>query len=114
MDEQKRIDELKKAKVIVYEMGKTDSDDESYIPYAVFDLISYGRPVITNRKLLLDMYFGDRIWLFDELNSMILTTEQALNSSDKIREKKAIQARNVLNDFFDINVPFIQKIKLKN
>lgn len=114
LDEQKRIDELKKAKVIVYEMGKTDSDDESYIPYAVFDLISYGRPVITNRKLLLDMYFGDRIWLFDELNSMILTTEQALNSSDKIREKKAIQARNVLNDFFDINVPFIQKIKLKN
>ncbi len=111
LSEKERLDLLKSARVVVYEMGKTGSDDETYVPYAVFDLISYGRPIVTNRKLPLDAYFQNNIWLFDDVESMILATEQALNSSDEIRELKAARARTVLYDFFDTNSSFFKKLK---
>lgn len=108
---QEREDELKKAKIIVYEMEKVNRDDETYVPYAVFDLISYGRPVVTNRKILLDAYFKDYMWLFDDNDSMIFATNQALNSADAVREKKAARARTVLYDFFDTNASFLKRIR---
>lgn len=111
LSEQERVDELKKAKVVVYEMGKIGRDDETYVPYAVFDIISYGRPLVTNRKFLLNTYFRNNTWLFDDNESMILATNQALNSADAVREKKAARARTVLYDFFDTNASFLKRIK---
>ncbi len=111
LSENERRNLLQNARVVVYEMGKTGSDDETYVPYAVFDLISYGRPIVTNRKLPLDAYFQNNIWLFDDVESMILATQQALNSSDEIRELKAARARTVLYDFFDTNSSFFKKLK---
>ena len=111
LTEQERIDEFKKAKVVVYEMGNSGADDETYVPYAVFDIISFGRPVVTNRKFLLDTYFRNNTWLFDDTQSMILATNQALNSADAVREKKAARARTVLYDFFDTNASFLKRIR---
>lgn len=110
LSDQEKRDELAKAKVVVYEMGNSAGDDETYVPYAVWDLISFGRPVVTNQKFLLNSYFQNNVWLFDNVESMILATNQALNTSDEIREKKALQARTVLYDFFDTNVSVMQKI----
>ena len=110
LSEEEKRDELAKAKVVVYEMGNSGADDETYVPYAVWDLISYGRPVVTNQKLLLSSYFQNNVWLFDNVENMILATNRALNTSDEIREKKALQARTVLYDFFDTNVSIMQKI----
>lgn len=111
LDENQRAEELKKAKVVVYDMENTKADDKTYIPYAVFDLISYGRPVVTHSKLLLSSYFNNDVWLFDDVESMILVTNQALNSSDNVREQKALKARKVLYGFFDMNVTFFKNLK---
>lgn len=111
LSDQQKAQELAKAKVVVYEMGNVGRDDKTYVPYAVFDLISYGRPVVTNNKLLLSSYFNTNTWLFDDVESMILVTNQALNSSDSIREQKALNAKKVLYGFFDMNVTFFKNLK---
>lgn len=107
---QDRENELKKAKVIVYEMGGDNPDDPAYVPYAVFDIISYGRPLLTNDKLLLSTFFNDNVWLFKDNSSMFVSLSQALNSSDDIREKKARAARRILLDTFDVNVPLLKNL----
>ena len=106
-----RENELKKAKVVVYEMGGNNPDDPAYVPYAVFDIISYGRPLVTNDKLLLATFLKDNVWLFNDNSSMFVALSQALNSSDNIREKKARVARRIFLDTFDFNMPLLKDLK---
>ncbi len=106
--------ELKKARLVVYEMGPVGKDDEIYVPYAVYDIMSYGRPLLTNRKAALTAYFAPNVWLFDEVEDMALTTNRALNTSDIVRERKAANARQILQTYFDIKVPFLEKLAQRN
>lgn len=101
LSDEEREEELKKAKLVVYEMGPVGEDDEIYVPYAAYDIISYGRPLLTNRKPNLDWYFGGDVWLFDDVESMALATNQALNTADGIRERKAADARLILESFYE-------------
>lgn len=110
LSDEEREEELKKAKLVVYEMGPVGEDDEIYVPYAAYDIISYGRPLLTNRKPNLDWYFGGDVWLFDDVESMALATNQALNTADGVRERKAADARLILESFMDMRVPFMQKL----
>ena len=110
LSDEEREEELKKAKLVVYEMGPVGEDDEIYVPYAAYDIISYGRPLLTNRKPNLDWYFGGDVWLFDDVESMALATNQALNTADGIRERKAADARLILESFMNMRVPFMQKL----
>lgn len=110
LSDEEREEELKKAKLVVYEMGSVGEDDEIYVPYAAYDIISYGRPLLTNRKPNLDWYFGGDVWLFDDVESMALATNQALNTADGVRERKAADARLILESFMDMRVPFMQKL----
>ena len=38
LSDEEREEELKKAKLVVYEMGPVGEDDEIYVPYAAYDL----------------------------------------------------------------------------
>lgn len=110
LTQENRESELKKAKIVVYEMEMNNQDDPAYVPYAVLDIISYGRPVLTNNKLLLSTFFNDNVWLFDDNTSMFFSLAQALNSSDDVRENKARLARRILIDTFDFNIPLLKNL----
>ena len=108
--------ELRKAKVVVYEMGPVGDDDADYVPYAVYDIISYGRPLITNRKQNLTDYFKNEVDLFTTMEEMLIKTHNCLNLDDAVRENKAKIARDKLfkisNKGFDF-VGNMQKIRHK-
>ena len=94
-----REEELKKAKIVLYVANLTAQKDAPYIPYAVLDIASYGRPVITNfykynnkNNEFLDIIetYSDIISLESKLNNM-------LKLSDKDREEHAKKIRKLLH-----------------
>ena len=105
-EEQKQ--ELSSAKLVVYEMGEAGLDDKNYVPYAVYDIISYGRPVLTNYKKPLKKMFSDDIYLFDKRDKMVEMTAKAFAIGDDEREKKALAAREKLRLFENKNRFFMQ------
>lgn len=96
LSEEERAEELKKARLVVYEMGKVGLDDETYVPYAVYDLMSYGRPVLTNAKPLLQQFFYGEVFMFSSLEEMATKTLEALRLSDDEREARGRNARDKL------------------
>lgn len=91
---------LKQAKVVVYNMitNKYGVDyDEEFVPFAVYDIMSYGRPVVTNyRKKLFDEYSGLVLGFENNLEDKVKVLKKMLETSDKTRERMASLARNIL------------------
>lgn len=96
LSEEKRTEELKKTRLVVYEMGQNGLDDETYVPYAVYDLISYGRPVLTNAKPLLQQFLSSDVFLFSSPEEMVVQTVEALRLPDDLREARGRNARTIL------------------
>lgn len=104
---EERAKELNKAKVVVYEMGEPGLDDFDYVPYAVYDLISFGRPLVTNRKKAFEQHFGDTVFMFETQNGLFEATSRALGLDDAAREETAVEARRILYKQFGSEIPAI-------
>lgn len=98
LSKQEREQELARAKTVVYFSGFFNGDDENYIPYAVYDIISYGRPLVTNLRESLVQKFGDDVYLFDSADGFRNALNNALHEDDKKREEKALHARKKMFD----------------
>ena len=94
--EEDRQAELSKAKLVVYIVDESDKDDSDFIPFAVYDIMSYGRPLLTNFKPSLARDFNNNVFLFDNLNNIANDTIRALQLPDLIREDRAKSARDIL------------------
>lgn len=104
--------ELRKAKLVVYGMNAPGHDDEDYVPYAAYDIISYGRPLLTNRKTPLTEKFGGLVWQFDGLEEMKSATVGALSVADDVRERQAGEARLILRKMTEaLKLPFFERLK---
>ena len=104
--------ELRKAKLVVYGMNAPGHDDEDYVPYAAYDIIGYGRPLLTNRKTPLTENFGGLVWQFDGLEEMKSATAQALGVADDVRERQAGEARQILRKMTEaLKLPFFERLK---
>ena len=96
LSDKEREQELATAKLVVYLMEDGIKDDRDFVPFAVYDIISYGRPLLTNFKPSLAHEFNNNIFLFNNLNELILTTVKAVKTPSHIREEHAQIARKIL------------------
>ena len=103
---------LKRCKVVTY--SKTDGarDDKEYIPFAVYDIMSYGRPIITNYNSVLEKTY-DGILMFRDEYDLIKVTVDALNMTDEERDRIALKYKEIL-DGESVDISFIDKFKKKN
>ncbi len=109
-DEKKAL--FSKCRVVLYSKGVYGIDDDEYIPYALYDIMSYGRPIITNYNNKLEELY-DGIVMFDGEYDMINATIKALEMSDEEREKKALEYKKILDEQ-EIDISFIKKYAKKN
>lgn len=98
LSKNEREQELAKAKTVVYLSGFFSGDDENYIPYAACDIISYGRPLVTNFRESLVKKFGNDVYFFDSADDLKNVLNSALSEDDKKREVKALNVRQKLLD----------------
>ena len=70
-------------------MDKSPLDDANYVPYAVYDIISYGRPLMTNAPSTA----GIDIYYYTNDEELINKTINTLSEKDEVRENKAAQTR---------------------
>lgn len=100
LSSKEREDLFKRARVVLYNMMPEDEDadfDENYVPYAVYDIMSYGRPLVTNRRLGLVNDFIGKVWLYgDGFESRVSALQDALGLTDDVRENIAGAARKKL------------------
>lgn len=92
---------LAEAKLVVYDVLSPESDigdnDKWYVPYAVYDIISYGRPVLTDYREELARLFGSNVFMYaDNFADRSEWLKQVLQMNDKEREDKAAAARERL------------------
>lgn len=112
LSDEEKIKTLEGCKVVVYDAGITGIDDDDYISYAVYDIMSYGRPVITNYNEKLEKEF-DGILMFKNVEDMVVKTIEALNMSDEKRENKALLFKKILDEN-EADYSFIDKYAKKN
>ena len=96
LSEEMKKKELSSARLVVYEMGENGVDDKDYVPYAVYDVMSYGRPVLTNFKEPLERLFYHNVHWFDSKDDMAAMTMRVLALEDEKREAAALEARERL------------------
>jgi len=108
LTEPERQKELSKAKLVVYMVDNGIKDDSDFVPFAVYDIISYGRPILTNISPSLANDFNRNIFLITDLTDIANETLKALNTPPRIREERAKKARELLKaknqdlpDFFN-------------
>lgn len=92
LDEKQRKKELESARLVVYEAGNNPLDDADYVPFAVYDIISYGRPILTNFNPHLEK-IGVK-YLFYHPEDMIHLTENALSENSRNLENNALILRD--------------------
>ena len=84
---------LAQARLVIYDKEPSSQDDADYVPYAVYDIIGYGRPLMTNASAPLHKTFANDIYLYQNEQELFAKVSQALKESDDIREQKADRAR---------------------
>lgn len=109
LSEEAQRKELSSARLVVYEMGEAGADDANYVPYAVYDVISYGRPVLTNYKAPLEQMFYQNVHWFKKREDMGEATLKALEIDDQEREQRAQAAREKLLGVKNENRFFIKE-----
>lgn len=97
LTENERQAELSKAKLVVYIVDMGVRDDLDFVPFAVYDIISYGRPLLTNYTSSLARDFSNNVFLFDSINNVANNTLKVLQMPNRIREDRAKAARDILN-----------------
>lgn len=108
LSDKEREQELAKARLVVYIVDESSKDDTDFVAFAVYDIISYGRPLLTNFKPSLAYDFNNNVYLFKNPNDVATETIRALQTPSRIREERAKKARDLLRaknqdlpDFFN-------------
>ena len=111
LSKKKKEELLSQARLVVYDKNLSPKNDKNYIPYAVYDIISYGRPLLTN--MIFDLYqnFGSYLYYFQNTEDMINQTKLSLAEKDDIREMKSSYARKkVISDSAVVKFSLPKKI----
>lgn len=74
LKEKEKIAELEKASVVVFDRDLQRFPDKKYVPYAVYELLSYGKKVITNSHN--GTKLPDGVMRFSDVNEMIYLMEK--------------------------------------
>ena len=102
LSQKEREDELSKAKIVLYVSNFDDAKGKKYIPYAVYDIISYGRPVITNNNIVKNK---EMIEIFDSTNMLSFKLRRMLQDTDDKRENDAKVVRdNMLKKKYNCDI----------
>ncbi len=100
MTSEEREAAFARARVVVYKMmpdGEDADFDKYYVPFAVYDIMSYGRPLVTNRRAGLERDYAGKVWLYDDsMESFISALQAAFGIADGQREQLAAEAREKL------------------
>ncbi len=100
MTSEEREAAFARARVVVYTMmpdGEDADFDKYYVPFAVYDIMSYGRPLVTNRRAGLERDYAGKVWLYDDsMESFISALQAAFGIADGQREQLAAEAREKL------------------
>lgn len=100
----KAEEELAKARLVIYEPNPFTFHNN--VPYAVLNIVSYGRPVLTYYAKIIEDYFGDDIETFKDIYEMREKIDKLLYEDALKREERAQKARQKLleitkkNDIF--------------
>ena len=93
--------ELSKARLVIYETSPSHS--KISVPYAVLNIISYGRPVLTNEAKILKSYFLGEVETYWGYDDMINKIEKLLNEDVSKLEERAQRARQKLMEISQEN-----------
>ena len=93
--------ELSKARLVIYETSPSHS--KISVPYAVLNIISYGRPVLTNEAKILKSYFLGEVETYWGYDDMINKIEKLLDENSTLLEQKAQKARQKLMEISQEN-----------
>jgi hypothetical protein len=74
LEEKEKIAELEKARMVVFDRDLKRLPDKKYVPYAVYELIGYGKKVITNSHN--GTKLPDGVMRFSDVNEMIYLMEK--------------------------------------
>ena len=96
LSQKEREKELAQARLVVYDVEQSAQDDEDYVPYAVYDILSYGRPLVTNYKKTLAEIGQGNIYMFVRLEDMGDIIQKVLNMGSNELESRAEMVRKVL------------------
>ncbi len=107
-----RAEELRKARLVVYDMSDAVQDDADYVPYAAYDIISYGRPLLTDHKTRLYNETDGNVWLAGNQDDMKRLTAQALELTDDEREQRGAVARQRMREKVVPALELLQKLRL--
>jgi hypothetical protein len=103
LSDKEKEQELSKAKLVVYEMMPAGKDDEDFVSFAVYDILAYGRPLLTNDKLPLKQKFNNDVYLFSNQNDLYHQTLQIFHIPSHIREQKARGVREKLRNMENVS-----------
>lgn len=96
LTKEERALELAKAKIVVYDMVISDRNDADYVPFAVYDILSYGRPVALYQKGNWAEKLKDMAVLAENSDEMTDNLIRLLQMPDSEREKHWSVIRNKL------------------
>ena len=104
LSQKEREDELKSAKVVLY-LANFEKDMR-YVPYALFDIISYGRPVLVDSNHIKGSILEGKVVTYESWEMLPQRLNDILKQSDEDRENNAKKVRALLRkqnykiDFF--------------
>lgn len=110
LSENEREDLLKSAKVVVYAVNILGSDDSDYIPFAVLDIASYGRPLVVEYNKKLNKILPNLL-MYKNAEEMAIAIQNAIRFDDSKREEIAADMRNLLIKKNFNNLSFFEKNK---
>ena len=96
LSQEEREKLLAQAVLVLYLQENNSGNDINYVPYAVYDIISYGRPVMTNYSQALFNTMGDNVFYFSHVSDIGYNIDIALRMARHNRENKALKAREKL------------------
>lgn len=101
LNRQERENLLAQARLVVYMPNPYTFNNN--IPYAVLDIVSYGRPVLTAYTKILYKTFGNSIEMYNTVNEMKTKTAELLSQNALTLKDKAKRARKILIEITEHN-----------
>ena len=101
LNRQERENLLAQARLVVYMPNPYTFNNN--IPYAVLDIVSYGRPVLTAYTKILYNTFGNSIEMYNTVNEMKTKTAELLSQNALTLKDKAKRARKILIEITEHN-----------
>lgn len=104
LSDKEKENELCHARLVIYEANPYTF--ENNVGYAVLNIISYGRPVLTDYSQILKSTFKDDVETFESFKEMSEKIDMLLNEDTSVLEEKAKRARLKLIEITNNNEIF--------